>query len=189
MNTCPFKKGDYSAEEKIWRPVFEHGHQGKEVKRLASETMQAITKGPMGISRSDVVLLRDNYGLSTWLLLGACLQGLVAIISPSLLYALLPACLVLGSRIINVFLQCIGLRRNLNMDQVIKGKFSIHHPDVEGRLVGEPAQQGPLIVYCKSASSQSFCSLTLYFLPFSPMATVLSAQCNHPLGMFAPGFK
>jgi hypothetical protein len=139
----------YSPEEKIWRPVIEKGQDGiDEPKRLASETMRAIEKGPLGVSRSDLSILRDNFTLTTWLLIGACLQAVVLTLC-SLPYAILPASILLAWRFFDNLLQIAGVRQNPNMANVVLGKFSIHTPDAEGKLVGEPAQQGSKIVYCE----------------------------------------
>jgi hypothetical protein len=139
----------YSPEEGIWRPVLGQT-DGVKVRQIVSESSKATIKGRLGLSLSDLVVLRDNFELSTWLLLGACLQGLLLAMSPTKMYAILPAFLILIWRIIYIVLQCAGLVKNHRMTNIILGKFSVHSPDAEGKLIGETAQQGSMVVLCKS---------------------------------------
>ncbi|UZJ53740.1 hypothetical protein CBS101457_003060 [Exobasidium rhododendri] len=152
----------YSPDERLWRPVFTPGAAGTNGP-LPSEMLRAVTPGKLGLSRADVNMLRDNFSLTTWLLIGACLEGIALMLLP-ISQAILPPALLLAWRIVSVFLQMAGLRSNPHMKNVIMGKFSRHEPDEQGLLQGEPAQK-PVVVL------------------------LLGARSNHPLGMFAPGYK
>ena len=109
-------------------------------------------------------LLRDNFTISTWILLGCVIQGLLSLtIRPSL--AVLPAFLILTWGIIDALLMSVGLKQNTWMKDVIIGKFSVAYPaQGEGRAIqGQPGDNGPGAVM------------------------ILGARSNSPMGMFAPG--
>jgi len=108
-------------------------------------------------------MLRDNFKTSTWILIGACLQSLLLLYLPGTL-GLAPAFLWLGWRIADPLLMMAGIRRNIYMDGVIPGKWAVQFPDKERNLEGEPAEEDVCLIF-------------------------LGARSNHPLGMFAPGYK
>lgn len=74
------------------------------------------------------MLLKDNFTLSTWLLIGAACQSLLLLfpIRPS--YALAPVFVLMGYRIIRTGLMCFGLVRNPHMDGVLEGKYAAIYP-------------------------------------------------------------
>jgi hypothetical protein len=109
-------------------------------------------------------LLRDNFTISTWILIGCVIQGLLTLtIRPSL--AVLPAFLLLTWGIIDALLMSVGLKQNTWMKDVIVGKFSVAYPaQGEARAIqGQPADNGPGAVM------------------------ILGTRSNSPMGMFAPG--
>lgn len=113
---------------------------------------------------SFLVSLRDTFSISTWLLLGAILHGLVALIIPTRL-ALLVAVpsLVVLVRSAREALAMFGVLNNPAMDGVVPGRSVPVIPDNYGD------RQEP-------AAKQLCCIL-------------LGARSNHPLGIFGPGFK
>lgn len=121
--------------------------------------------GPDLASNSLVQQLRrDNFTISTWILLGCVIQGLLSLtIRPSL--AVLPAFLLLTWGIVDALLMSVGLKQNTWMKDVIVGKFSVAYPDQgEGRAIqGQPGDNGPGAVM------------------------ILGGRSNSPMGMFAPG--
>lgn len=74
-----------------------------------------------------VSLIRDDLRLSTWLLLGACIQSLLVLFLPTKV-ALLPAALILGARITKVALMTGGFVHDTTQDQVIQGRFTAQLP-------------------------------------------------------------
>lgn len=78
---------------------------------------------------SDLHALRDNFTISTWLLIGASLQcALLALpIRPS--YALIPALSLLAYRFVHWLLQCFGVIAYRYTDGIVKGKLSVAYPE------------------------------------------------------------
>lgn len=74
-----------------------------------------------------VSIIRDDLRLSTWLLLGACLQSLLVLCLPTRI-ALLPAALILGARMVKVALMVGGLIRDTTQEKVIKGRVTAQLP-------------------------------------------------------------
>jgi hypothetical protein len=137
---------EYSPDERIWRPVFEPGTADTDGP-LTSATMRAFTPGILGLTPVEINMLRDNFSLTTWLLMGACLQGLALLIFP-VSRALAPALLLLGYRLVINVLQIFGVLENPYMKGVILGKWSRHEPDEQGLLRGVPSRK-PVIVFCE----------------------------------------
>ncbi|KAL4988813.1 hypothetical protein BDW68DRAFT_85042 [Aspergillus falconensis] len=122
---------------------------------------------------SRTVVLRDGLSLSTWLLLGGLLQG--AAVAAFGYKSLLPTTVILGYRALDTLLMTLNLKRNRYMDGVVMQKYSAQYPNADGSFSTTPnaatgSQEGdpaakPLIVFH------------------------LGAKCNHPIGLFAPGYK
>ncbi|KAJ5671373.1 hypothetical protein N7507_000500 [Penicillium longicatenatum] len=108
-------------------------------------------------------LLRDQFSITTWLLLGAVAQGLAILALPAF-YAVLPAMIVLSYRVVDTLLMSVGLKKNRFMDNVIMGKFTGQIPNSEGVYSSKPSDEN---VVCFQ----------------------LIARSNHPLGMLAPGAR
>ncbi|KAL7926000.1 hypothetical protein ACQKWADRAFT_281492 [Trichoderma austrokoningii] len=120
-------------------------------------------------SRKDVVkviqwnLIRDCFTISTWLAIGAVIQGLLVVfVRPT--YAVAPAALILLFRLSRTILQSLGILRNPLMDEVLMGKFSAQFGDAAGNAPTESSQNQIAIIQ-------------------------LASRSNHPMGIFGPGYK
>ncbi|KAF2103414.1 hypothetical protein NA57DRAFT_63959 [Rhizodiscina lignyota] len=115
------------------------------------------------VSAADFkAILRDQLSLSSWLALGAIVQGLLFLVLGRVAL-ILPITLV-GWRVLDAFLQAQGLKPNPHMEGVIKNKFSAQFPSEDGQYGNKPA-------------NGEVCVLLLGF------------KSNHPMQMLAPGFK
>ncbi|EXJ80093.1 hypothetical protein A1O3_08379 [Capronia epimyces CBS 606.96] len=114
-------------------------------------------------SRQFSYALRENFSLSTWLLLGALLQSIVLFIVPRL-YATLPLILVLGTRVVNTMAITLGWKKNPYLDEALLYRVSPQIPDEDGNFHPESSEE-KVVVF------------------------LLGAKSNHPLGIFAPNFK
>ncbi|KAJ5892006.1 uncharacterized protein N7473_008234 [Penicillium subrubescens] len=108
-------------------------------------------------------LLRDNFTLKTWLLLGAVLQGLITLVFQSS-YTVLPPFLMLLFLFVKTSLMTLGFIENPQMAGVIAGKFTALLPDRSGVFSGQAADQNVTLI-------------------------ILAARSNHPMGIFGPGFQ
>ncbi|KAL6905140.1 hypothetical protein GGI43DRAFT_398972 [Trichoderma evansii] len=107
--------------------------------------------------------IRDCFTISTWLAIGAVVQGLLVVfVRPT--YAVAPAALILLYRLSRTMLQSFGVLRNPLMDEIIMGKFSVQIGDEAGNAPTESSQNSMAVI-------------------------MLGARSNHPMGMFGPGFK
>ena len=75
------------------------------------------------IDPTIVSIVRDDLRLTTWLLLGACLQSLLVVLLPPT-YALLPAVTLLSFRIAKVGFMTAGFIHDTTQDKVKKGRFT-----------------------------------------------------------------
>jgi hypothetical protein len=121
-------------------------------------------KKDVPFNQNDVALLKDNFTTSTWLLIGATLQIILFSLPIRPSYALAPALLLLTYRILNNLLICSGLKRNPYMDGVIPSKHTAQYPPTSSNPNPDPA-------------SSEICVF------------LISARCNHPLGLFGPNYK
>ncbi|OAP65601.1 hypothetical protein AYL99_01573 [Fonsecaea erecta] len=114
----------------------------------------------------DIALLKDNFSVTTWLLMGGAIQILLSFIFPRS-YAAFPVLLFLAWNIIDAFLMHFGLKKNIWAEGVIDGKWSVAYPSEGEKEVvhGNPGENGPGAVM------------------------ILGARCNSPLGLFAEGYK
>lgn len=114
-------------------------------------------------NQNDGALLKDNFTISTWLLIGATLQTILFSLPIRPSYALAPAVLLLTYRFLTNLLICFGLKQNPYMSGITEGKHTaLYHSS-------SPDEHNP--------ASAEICVL------------LLTARCNHPLGLLAPGFK
>ena len=111
-------------------------------------------------------LLRENFSLSTWILVGCVVQSLLSLVFPRS-YVAFPAIVLLGWGIADVFLMHFGLKKNIWYKDVIDGKWSVAYPDPgETEVVhGKPGDNGPGAVM------------------------ILGTRSNSALGMFADGMS
>ena len=91
-------------------------------------------------------------------------QALFCAIAP-LRVALLPAALLLGTRLVTTLLQTSGTLPNPYMDGVIPGKATAQIPAGDGTGARTALSEQPVVV------------------------ALLGMQVNHPLGLFAPGVR
>ncbi|KAL7796082.1 hypothetical protein V8C37DRAFT_373076 [Trichoderma ceciliae] len=107
--------------------------------------------------------VRDNFTISTWLAIGAVLQGLlVFFVRPT--FAVAPAAIVLFYRISHTMLVHFGILRNPQMDDVLMGKYTVQMPDKDGNPPSESAEHGMAVI-------------------------MLGMRTNHALGLFGPGAR
>ncbi|KAL7933185.1 hypothetical protein V8C35DRAFT_305125 [Trichoderma chlorosporum] len=105
--------------------------------------------------------IRENFTISTWLAIGAVLQGfLVLFARPT--FAVAPAALLLIYRFSHTMLMQYGFIRNTQMEDVIMGKYTVQIPDKDGKPPSEPSGTGMAVI-------------------------MLGMRNNHALGMFGPG--
>lgn len=107
--------------------------------------------------------LRENFSVSTWLLIGALLQSLLVFVIPRL-YAFLPVFLILAARFSDSLAITCGLKRNHYMDDAVLHRVSPQIPDQDGNFHDDSSNE-KVVVF------------------------MLGAKSNHPLGIFAPNFK
>ncbi|KAL2217069.1 hypothetical protein M432DRAFT_470453 [Thermoascus aurantiacus ATCC 26904] len=119
---------------------------------------------------SNVVLF-NNFHTSTFLLLGAALQGLLTLSltfylhSPGIsILTLAPALLILAYRTLDVLLIAYGLRPNRYMADIVPGRLSAQAPDERGEFGTRPARETVVLL-------------------------LLGMRTNHPLGVLSPGFQ
>ncbi|KAK5045089.1 hypothetical protein LTR84_010237 [Exophiala bonariae] len=120
------------------------------------------SRSPSGKSRF-LYALRENFSVSTWLLIGALLQSILVFIIPRL-YAFLPVFLILAARFGDSLAITFGFKRNYYMDDAILHRVSPQIPDEDGNF-HEDSSNEKVVVF------------------------MLGAKSNHPLGIFAPNLK
>lgn len=115
-------------------------------------------------SAAVLTIVRDQFNISTWLLMGASLQcGLVAIFGARIWIVGLPV-LVLGLRFIKTLLQAQGLLKNPYMEGVVRGATTCHFPEKDGSYQGPPSNKSLAVL-------------------------LISIKSNHALGLLGPGMK
>ncbi len=145
-------------------PLSQHSKSNKPARTAFARFMSVLENGvssppppPRGehISNDErFQMVRDNFTTSTWLCIGACIQGALLLCIPSRLYALLPALGVLLFRTCDVLLMTAGLKRNQYMDGVMNGKYCAQIPDTEGKFSGEPADAEVCVMILGVRSNQ-----------------------------------
>ncbi|KAK5136617.1 hypothetical protein LTR08_002631 [Meristemomyces frigidus] len=105
---------------------------------------------------------RDNFTITTWLCMGAAVQGLLFLAVGRL--ALLPAVSVLLYRTFIAYAMTQGWMHNTCMDGVLMKKTSAQFPDANGKYGTKPADS-EIVVF------------------------LIGTRCNHPMGLLAPGYK
>ncbi|EHY61277.1 hypothetical protein HRR83_008974 [Exophiala dermatitidis] len=114
-------------------------------------------------SRQFAYALRENFSLSTWLLLGALLQSIVVFIVPRL-YATIPLILMLGARVFDAMAVTWGWKKNPMLEGALLHRVSPQIPDEDGNF-HEDAAEEKVVVF------------------------LLGAKANHPLGIFSPNMN
>lgn len=108
-----------------------------------------------------LLFFRDDLRLSTWILLGACLQSLLVLLFPRFV-ALLPAFTVLVTRIIIGALKNEGLLSHTGFDKVRLGRTTAQIPNQDGSFSATPADKD-IVVF------------------------IIATRSSHPKGRFGPG--
>ncbi|CBQ73210.1 conserved hypothetical protein [Sporisorium reilianum SRZ2] len=155
-----------NTDEPVHRPVFEAFDQQPWSQFGKSRNFKAAGRPApsKGTSVAMSVFLRDQFTISTWLLMGATAQcGLVGIFGARLWIVRLPV-VVLGLRLLKTLLQTAGLLRNPYMDGVIRGRTTCHFPGKDGSYTGPSSNRSMAVL-------------------------LISVRSNHPMGVLAPGMK
>ncbi|KAF2158452.1 hypothetical protein M409DRAFT_31031 [Zasmidium cellare ATCC 36951] len=111
-----------------------------------------------------LVILRDNFTISTWLMLGALIQGILSFLPYPNIALVAPVAMVLLFQITRTALQSFGILKNPRMDGVIPGRTAVVYPNEKDGQQNSPG-------------NKQVCAI------------ILSIRSNHPLGMLAKGFK
>lgn len=107
-------------------------------------------------------MLRDNFHITTLLLIGALVQGLISLLPYKNIALIMPAVLLLLSRAIPPLAMHFGLMKNKYMDGVVMGRTVPVYPNEQG------VQDTP--------ADAQVCAI------------ILGARSNSPLGIFNPGY-
>lgn len=107
-------------------------------------------------------LLRDQLSISSWLCLGAIIQGVLVLLVGRI--ALLPAVVLAFYRLLDSYAMSVGWKRNTYMDGVLQKKFCAQIPDELGHYGNKPSNNDVVVF-------------------------MIGTRCNHPLGLLAPGFQ
>jgi len=107
--------------------------------------------------------MKDNFGLHTWLLIGALLQGFVSLLPYHNITLIFPVVLFLSYKLMRTVAMTLGLISNPYMDGVILGRTVPIYPSEKGAA--------------ESPAESSLCAI------------MLAVRSNHPLGIFGPGYK
>lgn len=121
---------------------------------------------PLNDSVSFTLIL-NNFTLPTWLAMGAFFQALLCALPlrPTFIYG--PALLFLVISLIRNILEVLHVSQNPHMANVIPGRHAAVLPSADGRF-DDPGRE--------TAGGDGICVL------------LLSARCNHPMGIMAPGY-
>jgi hypothetical protein len=128
------------------RDVYTHQYQNKQAKKLILQ------------------LIRDQLPVSTWLVIGALIQGLAHLLLPYRnIVLILPVLLFLSYKLITTLLILMNILPNTYMRDVIPGRTTIVYPDSRGQQ--------------ENSGTSPICAI------------LLSVVSHHPLGMLAPGYS
>ncbi|CAI6314097.1 unnamed protein product [Periconia digitata] len=109
-------------------------------------------------------IIRDQFPITTWIFLGALIQGLLHIILPYRnIVLVLPVILIIASQAINTLLQLAGITTVPALKTMIPHRTTVAFPS------SETGQQ--------TFGDRPICMI------------LLSIVSHHPLGMLAPGYK
>ncbi|KAL8725571.1 MAG: hypothetical protein Q9166_007273 [cf. Caloplaca sp. 2 TL-2023] len=110
------------------------------------------------LATADLAIIRNNFSLLTWLLLGACMQSLVFATLPYRVALLPPFCILILVLAKNLLIN-YGYLQNPYLRAAFKGKWTANLRGIEN----EKAEDTVAVF-------------------------ILGASSNHPLGIFAPGY-
>ena len=95
-------------------------------------------------------ILRNNFTLTTLLLIGACAQSLITLILP-FRYAFLPAFTFLIGQIISTAAASLGYIKNPYMSNVRVGKHTAQIPNADG-TISQQASDKKVVVFMIGAT-------------------------------------
>lgn len=102
-----------------------------------------------------IQLIRDQFTLKTWMIMGASAYALVSIFLPKSAHYL-AACLfaLLAYSVGKTTLQIYGIIPNPAMARVIPGKSTTQIPDINGNMPTEPGKEGVVVLLLGFKSNQ-----------------------------------
>jgi heme-degrading monooxygenase HmoA len=119
---------------------------------------------PTNNQTNNSQLVRDQLTITSWLLLGAVIQGIAHVLLPYRnILIVLPVFLFMAYKMFNTLLMLIGLVPNPRMTKTLPYRTTVVYPDSNGN------QDKP--------GSEPVCAI------------LLGVVSHHPLGAFGPGFK
>lgn len=151
-------------------------------------------------------VLLNNFHLSTLILLGCTLQGLLTYSLLSLhlrtlsLLSLLPPIGILTYRSLDVLLILKGWKKNRYMEDIIPGRVSAQVPDEKGEFGTEPSRETVVVLFLGLRTNQYVLLRSFFFSPSclfglvggggegGKWLMVIYIGDNSPLGILSPGF-
>jgi hypothetical protein len=97
--------------------------------------------------------LRDNFNITTWLLLGAAAQSFLHVLLP-FRYAICPVAVFLSWGGLLTLLTFLKLSENQQMSDVVLGKFSAQIPDIQGVFPDNAAGHEVVLILLSARSNQ-----------------------------------
>lgn len=101
----------------------------------------------------DLKYFRDEFRVTTWLLIGACLQVLLLTVLPTRL-AVAPAVVALTSRCIVFVFTRYGILPDLSLVDIRAGRTSTRLPRSDGSLSPTPAEHEMVVFVLGARSNQ-----------------------------------
>lgn len=105
------------------------------------------------MSATRLGFLLNNFTISTWLLVGATLQCTLSLMLPRNV-ALLPAVILLVSRLISGALVTKGFLRNSYLDGAIMGRWTASRLNEDGSVPQKPADREMVLFVVGARSNQ-----------------------------------
>ena len=124
---------------------------------------------PRNPSKFNLQLLRDQFSLTTWLLIGGALQSILFVLPIRPSYIVAPTFLILLTKVIDTLLITYNLKANPYLEGTYDTRFAALIPNSDGTF-GAP----------KTEEDKENDSIVILHLGFT---------VNHPLGIFAPGVR
>ena len=103
------------------------------------------------IPAAQLAVFRHNLSLTTWLLIGACVQSVFVLLLPQRV-ALLPAVVLLAGRYIKSALMSKGYLHNTSLDNVVAGKMTAPVLNMDGSVPEKACDKG-VVCFVIGASS------------------------------------
>ena len=140
------------------------------------------------MSLPNLNFFRDDLRLTTWLLVGACLQSLLVLSLPRYV-ALLPAALVLGARFLVNLLMTQGFVHNAGSEGVYQGRATAMIPLEDGSFPDKASDHEIVLFIVSTRSSQYVWSPFPIAGPLDPFSAELNLTVWYSAqGRFAPGY-